>query len=511
MEKRTMSSYGWITIIIVVLCLLVSMATPFGNYVKDSALKATETFVNLAYNFLGIDKKLQDGSDYFYVDDIGILYLKPLYANANFSAINSLLYETNNFSKRDAREFLAYCVFNDEFVSGDTWKQQGVSTAKLENMARNAVLENHPLGPNVLYEYASNPNCGNLRQAIVNVYYDKTVSFLGIGAPRATQTNVTENELNVVWRTWAGYAREDVVQQLSNIHTNREAALNKLILTRFVSDSNIQWPETIKITKKFVYEEAERFLVPKTYIDAAYTVYNNILSRPDSLKYEDMMAFINPLLALFTVDELVSLEPENSRADINKAIALFVNGFTLDEFIKFATDNPRIPSSFEIPREINNRRVIAITSESGLKGNTNIREIRLPDSLYLITAYAFDEDSHLQKINLEHIRIIDNAAFRGTGLEKIELAGNVGLSPTAFNYCSNLKEVKFNKGSTSFPVNLFALCTSLEKVYIPPTMTSIDEKSFSYASSKLTIYGESGSYAETYAKENNYAFVEYKF
>lgn len=72
--------------------------------------------------------------------------------------------------------------------------------------------------------------------------------------------------------------------------------------------------------------------------------------------------------------------------------------------------------------------------------------------------------------------------------------------------CRSLKSVTIPDGVTKIGLNVFSLCTSLESVMIPASVTSIDEFSFSECDN-LTIYGYSGSYAETYANENSIPFV----
>lgn len=75
--------------------------------------------------------------------------------------------------------------------------------------------------------------------------------------------------------------------------------------------------------------------------------------------------------------------------------------------------------------------------------------------------------------------------------------------------CRSLKSVTIPDGVTKIGLNVFSLCTSLESVMIPASVTSIDEFSFSECDN-LTIYGYSGSYAETYANENSIPFVALK-
>ena len=56
----------------------------------------------------------------------------------------------------------------------------------------------------------------------------------------------------------------------------------------------------------------------------------------------------------------------------------------------------------------------------------------------------------------------------------------------------------------------FSACTSLTSVTIPDSVTSIDWFAF-YGCKKLTICGKTGSYAETYAKDNSIPFQAVSF
>ncbi|MBQ2949331.1 MAG: hypothetical protein IJD94_10255 [Clostridia bacterium] len=52
----------------------------------------------------------------------------------------------------------------------------------------------------------------------------------------------------------------------------------------------------------------------------------------------------------------------------------------------------------------------------------------------------------------------------------------------------------------------FGDCTALRAIYIPAATTSINNYAFNGCSSSLTIYGVSGSAAQTFANNNGIAF-----
>ena len=54
----------------------------------------------------------------------------------------------------------------------------------------------------------------------------------------------------------------------------------------------------------------------------------------------------------------------------------------------------------------------------------------------------------------------------------------------------------------------FAECSSLEKIILPESLTDISDTAFDNCSN-VTIYAPKGSYAESYAIEKGYSYVNY--
>ena len=100
------------------------------------------------------------------------------------------------------------------------------------------------------------------------------------------------------------------------------------------------------------------------------------------------------------------------------------------------------------------------------------------------------------------------ASFNGCEkLTEITLSDKIKvIPPYAFRDCTQLKKVNFPNTLTEIKWNIFEGCISLNQITIPENVSIIERNAF-YGCGNLTIYGIKGSYAETYAKENNIPFV----
>ncbi len=187
---------------------------------------------------------------------------------------------------------------------------------------------------------------------------------------------------------------------------------------------------------------------------------------------------------------------------------------------------------------------------------TGIESIVIPDTVESIGNYSFYQNAHLTSVKIpSSVKEIGRTAFGGTGLKELYLPeGVTTLKASAFSNCSalttvhipsslteintqygsapfydcsNLENVTFGTGISKIPSQLlnfsgikkviipesvtsigysFSSCSKLTSIYIPSSVVEIDSNAFTNCNN-LIIYGESGSYAETYAASIKKTFV----
>ncbi len=124
----------------------------------------------------------------------------------------------------------------------------------------------------------------------------------------------------------------------------------------------------------------------------------------------------------------------------------------------------------------------------------------------------------------------EKAFFRCDKISVINLPSTLRrIEPSAFQYCTGLTEINLPKGITYLGARAFDGCAGLTRIVLPDTVTSLEDNTFSQCSNltsvtfppsitqtgfyvfagcdDLTIYGTAGTYAQTYASDNNIPFV----
>ena len=145
-----------------------------------------------------------------------------------------------------------------------------------------------------------------------------------------------------------------------------------------------------------------------------------------------------------------------------------------------------------IPERSIKRYTVTTISDSAFEGCSNLTSLIIPNT----------------------ITSIGNSAFKGcSGLASLVIPKKVAsIGKSAFEGCSGLTSLIILNSTTSISDSAFKGCSNLTSLTIPASVTSIGKSAFGYTSSNekipnFTIYGESGSAAETYASENGFTFI----
>lgn len=141
---------------------------------------------------------------------------------------------------------------------------------------------------------------------------------------------------------------------------------------------------------------------------------------------------------------------------------------------------------------------------------SNLESVTIPDSVTNTGVAVFNKCKSLKSVTIGNgLQSIDNETFLDcTSLTDVTIGNNVtSIGDSAFYNCSSLASITIPDSVTEIGDKAFSICSSLESVTIPKSVTSIKSSAFNNHSEALTIYGCTGSAAETFATEQGIAFV----
>ena len=185
-----------------------------------------------------------------------------------------------------------------------------------------------------------------------------------------------------------------------------------------------------------------------------------------------------------TAAVLPTLSPENS---ISASAAQTYGDFeyTVSNNTVTITKYKGSDSTVTVPSTINGMSVTGI-GDYAFRGCSSLTSVTIPNGVTSIGQRTFYDCSSLTSITIP---------------DSVKSIGSY-----AFYDCSSLTSVTIPNSVTSIGYEAFSGCSSLTSITIPDSVTGIGSYAFS-GCNNLTISGLSGSYAQTYAKNNNIKFV----
>lgn len=156
-------------------------------------------------------------------------------------------------------------------------------------------------------------------------------------------------------------------------------------------------------------------------------------------------------------------------------------------------------------------RVVTKIDANAFRNNDKIESVSVPYLLTHIGEYAFSGCTSLKLFNIpSFVRGIGQYAFYGcTSLKTLTMDCKItAINDSVFENCSSLESVTVPSKVKIIYSNAFSGCTSLESVTIYDGVSAISDNAFDGCSNDLSINANEGSYAETFAQNNNIKFTE---
>jgi len=140
-------------------------------------------------------------------------------------------------------------------------------------------------------------------------------------------------------------------------------------------------------------------------------------------------------------------------------------------------------------------------SQFAFKDCTNLETLRLPKTIKKIRLSAFQSCSQLKELTLyDGIENIEYWAFSNCeSLVQINIPGTIkNLDNYTFTGCSNVKSITISEGVETIGFDVFEDCINLESVTIPQSLNKIDVYTFRNCPNLKDVY-----YAGTEAEWNS--------
>lgn len=145
----------------------------------------------------------------------------------------------------------------------------------------------------------------------------------------------------------------------------------------------------------------------------------------------------------------------------------------------------------------------------GVRGCKGLTQIKLPESLRILEDNAFMACENLKNIEIpEGVTAIPFGCFWSCyALASVHLPSSItDIGNYAFAACYPLTEINFPEGLKTMGGMCFALCSKLTSVTLPKSLESVKSSVFQDSGVK-TIYGYTGSLAETIANVKGFEFI----
>ncbi|MGN1316615.1 MAG: leucine-rich repeat protein [Acutalibacteraceae bacterium] len=262
------------------------------------------------------------------------------------------------------------------------------------------------------------------------------------------------------------------------------------LFTGCVGLEKITIPDTVTVIESYAFEDCFRLkevTIPNSVTEIQNSAFNRCVSLPKVIIPDSITKIGDSVFEGCSALETTKLSKN------------------IDKITSYMFRNCTSLKSIDVPEKVK-----AIQNYA-FYGCSSLKEANLPEKLETIGSYAFQNCVALEKAILpKYVDSIGTNAFMGCeALATVDIADYSiqEIKTDTFKDCPGLTKIVLPKGLTKIGSQAFMNDTGLTEVVIPESVTSIDSTAFSYPA-KTTIYGKSGSFAETFATEGGFKFSE---
>ncbi len=150
---------------------------------------------------------------------------------------------------------------------------------------------------------------------------------------------------------------------------------------------------------------------------------------------------------------------------------------------------------------------------NAFEGCSALTDVEIPESVAILGHSVFYNCDSLTRVVIpDSVTTVGTKVFYDCdALTDVTLGNGMTTIPTStFEHCDLLASIELPRSIQSIGASAFKNCVKFTTITIPPETTSVGSNAFSYPA-KMTIRGEAGSYAQTYAEGKYITFEAMEF
>lgn len=472
MDKNSLSEYGWIIVIVIILAILIAFATPFGKFIVTSFQNTVDHFIQSTQNTIAGLKRLDSpGNISVSGETTGYILTFDLVDGADGYTIKvnggeEITSTSNSVNITDQLEGQTGAVTIAVIATDSTGKFQNSPEAT----HRHRMPGLYQTGTYTLVK----PWETLLDDGIINVSEGVAATCIDMDTGTNASTDALAGDLVI----------SPDVTALGDYSFALCSKLTEVLIPNTVTDMGQATFVMCEELEKITLSKKTTSIPGMAFMQASSLKSINI---PDSATSIGDYAFYGAtnLESIYigenttSIGEMVFTSCGNlSRIVISPQNTAFHSYDYGNCVIETATKTLIIGCKGTV---IPDDGSVAIIGASSFFGCYGLERINIPDSVITIEEDAFYSCTDLKSVTMsKNIKTIGDYAFRYCEkIKTIELPESLtSLGRFAFSFCSSLESIRIPSSLTTISGYAFQECHGLSEIVIPEGITTVDENAF---------------------------------